>query len=178
MEVGKRIRKLRLQQKLTLQDIADTCGFTRSLLSKIENGKIAPSLGTLSKIAEALGVKSASLIEEGTYKSAIFTPKHAIEDSNMFRTDTAYAIFTFAAEHIQKKMQPFLIAAKKGEVQMHNVSHTGEEFIYVLSGDIKFRVGSLTYLLSDGDSLYFDACEQHEVMPLSEEVRYLNIFTE
>ena len=178
MEVGKRIRKLRLQQKLTLQDIADACGFTRSLLSKIENGKIAPCLGTLSKIAETLGVKSASLLEEGDYKSAIFTPKHVTQNGNMFKTDTAYAIFTFAAEHIQKKMQPFLITAKKGEVQMHNVSHAGEEFIYVLSGEMNFRVDTVTYLLSDGDSLYFDACEQHEVTPLSEEVLYLNIFTE
>ncbi len=73
-------------------------------------------------------------------------------------------------------MQPLLFVARKGEVKEHHVSHEGEEFLYVLEGEMRFQVGAVEYLLRSGDSLYFDATEEHGVMPISDEVRYIDIF--
>jgi len=57
MNPGNRIRKLRMHKSRTLQEIADTCGYIRSLLSKIKNNRVMPAIATLAPIAEALGVK-------------------------------------------------------------------------------------------------------------------------
>lgn len=73
-------------------------------------------------------------------------------------------------------MQPFLFLAEKGEVKRHEVSHEGEEFIYVISGEMKMTVGEIEYLLKAGDSLYFNSILRHCIMPISSRVTYLDIF--
>ena len=73
-------------------------------------------------------------------------------------------------------MQPFLFVAKKNEVVPHEVSHEGEEFIYVIKGQMKMQVGDVSYLLNSGDSLYFNSVLKHGIMPVSDEVVYLDIF--
>lgn len=178
MEIGLRIRKLRTQQNRTLQEIADVCGFTKSLLSKIENGVVVPPVATLSKIAKALGVKMSALIEEEGTVSGLFTASELTERMNQVKTDKGYSFFTFAGEYPNKKMQPFLFTARRREVIEHRLSHDGEEFIYMLEGEMKFKVGNVEYILKPGDSIYFDAMEEHGMLPLSEKVKYLDIFVE
>jgi quercetin dioxygenase-like cupin family protein len=73
-------------------------------------------------------------------------------------------------------MQPFLFVAKKGEVVPHQLSHEGEEFIYIIRGEMKMQVGEIEYHLKEGDSLYFDALQKHGIMPVSEIVTYLDVF--
>ena len=73
-------------------------------------------------------------------------------------------------------MQPFLFEAEKGQIQSGSMSHSGEEFIYVLQGQMRYRVGETTYTLGPGDSLYFDAEEEHDLEPLTATVRYLGLF--
>jgi transcriptional regulator with XRE-family HTH domain len=175
MNLGKRIRKLRVQQRLTLQDVGDKCGFTKGLLSKIETGKVVPPVATLVKIAQTLGIKVSTLIEDNDDAATVYTTKKEAEE-NFTRTRVGYSIFPFATNHIDKKMQPFLFVARKGEVVEHRVSHVGEEFLYVIEGEMKFKVGNIEYTLKQGDGLYFNALEEHGVMPVSEEVRYLDVF--
>jgi transcriptional regulator with XRE-family HTH domain len=164
-----------MQQNRTLQEIADKCGFTKSLLSKIETGKVVPPVATLVKVAQALGIKVSTLIENNDGAETVFTTKKDIV-GNFIKTGVGYSIFPFATDYMKKKMQPFLFIAKKGEVKEHRVSHEGEEFLYVIEGEMKFKVGNIEYTLKEGDGLYFNALEEHGVMPISEEVRYLDIF--
>ena len=178
MDIGHRIRKLRLSQKRTLQDIADGSGFTKSLLSKIENGLVMPPVATLSKIAKTLGVNVSSLLEVGKNTGAIFTPAGNITVSEEIKSVSGYSFYPFASDHLHKKMQPFIFQARLGEVVKHEVSHEGEEFLYVLEGEMKFKVGSIEYTLKAGDSLYFDSIENHGVTPVSDVVRYLDIFVD
>jgi transcriptional regulator with XRE-family HTH domain len=173
--IGRRIRQLRRQQSRTLQEIADTCGFTRSLLSKIETGKVYPPIATLVKIAGALGTTVAALVEDAQDVSAVFTAKSKA-DRGTARTEKGYFVYPFAAEYGHKKMQPFLFVAKRNEVKRHRLSHQGEEFVYVIQGEMKFRVGEVEYRMVAGDGLYFNALETHEVIPLTERVKYLDVF--
>ncbi len=85
-------------------------------------------------------------------------------------------IYPYGSEYHEKKMQPFLFVAHKGEVKQHEVSHEGEEFIYIISGQMKMQVGEVEYLLKTGDSLYFNSVQKHGIMPVSSEVIYLDIF--
>ncbi len=174
-KIGNRIKSLRVLQKRTIQDLANGSDLSKSMISKIENNKTIPSIAALIKIASSLGVSVSDILEAEETLSAEFTAASDFT-KNITRTDKGYHIFPFASKYHHKKMQPFLIKAKKGEVKEHELTHEGEEFIYVISGVLKFKVGGTTYELHEGDSLYFNALEKHGMLPASEEVVYLDIF--
>ena len=174
--LAQRIRTLRNRQNRTLDEIARACGFTKSMLSKIETGRVSPTIAALSNIAKALGVPPASLLEDGPGKRVVFQAASERSETDFTPTDKGYRFFTFAQARHEKAMQLFLFKAEKGKVQPKSLQHSGEEFVYVLKGSMKYRVGSVEYTLTPGDSLYFDAEEQHDLEPISAEVEYLGVF--
>lgn len=175
LNIGDRIKMLRITQKRTLQEIAEASDLSKSMISKIENNKSVPSVAALVKIAKALGTTISSLLEhDGWVNAMITTRKDAME--NLTTTDKGYSIYPYASEYHEKKMQPFLFVAKKDEVVPHEVSHEGEEFIYVIKGQMRMQVGDVSYKLNSGDSLYFNSVLKHGIMPVSDEVIYLDIF--
>jgi transcriptional regulator with XRE-family HTH domain len=179
MSIGNRIRMIRKEQKRTQEEIANYCGFTKSLLSKIENGQSAPPVSTLIKIAGALGVRVSDLIEEESTQTTVFNNSGQYEDrSKWIKTDKGYSFFAFASERRNKLIQPYLITAKKGEVRQHGFTHEGEEFIYMISGEMNYKVGATQYTLHAGDSIYFNSLEEHLLAPISDEVTYIAIFTQ
>lgn len=175
LNIGDRIRILRCNQKRTLQEIADSSELSRSMISKIENNKAIPSVAALIKIAQALGTNISSLLEQNNFLNAIITSRQKAEE-NLTPTDKGYLIYPYASHYHEKKMQPFLFKAKKGEVKAHEVSHEGEEFIYIIRGQMKMQIGEVEYLLKPGDSLYFNSLQKHGIMPVTDEVMYLDIF--
>lgn len=174
-KIGHRIKSIRMLQKRTIQDLANGSDLSKSMISKIENNKTIPSIAALIKIASSLGVSVSDILEAEETLSAEFTAASDFK-KNITRTDKGYHIFPFASKYHHKKMQPFLIKAKRGEVKEHQLTHEGEEFIYVISGVLRFKVSGTTYELEEGDSLYFNALEYHGMQPASEEVVYLDIF--
>lgn len=178
MDVGAQIRKIRKQQGRTIQDVADTCHLSKGLLSKIETGKVIPALATLSKISDALGVKISLLMESGAEAQAAVTPSMPAGGDAFVSTSQGYSLYGLAPHFLNKKMQPLLICSEKGEVQPHSVSHNGEEFIYVLEGQVQVHVGSLEYILTSGESIYFESVNSHGVLPVTETAMYLDIFVE
>ena len=177
VNLGVRIRKLRLQQARTLRDIADGCGFTGSLLSKIETGKTVPPVSTLLKIADTLGVKVSTLLDEAEDHGAIHNKAMQVED-RLTRTGKGSAFVAFAGERPDKAFQPFLFEVRRDEIKSQAASHRGEEFLYMLDGEMRCRVDSVEYILRPGDSLYFDSENEHDLTLLSETVRYLAVFSE
>ena len=176
--LGSRIRKLRLSQQWTLSDISKPCGFTVSLLSKIESGKISPPVATLAKIASALGTTLGGLVEERQGVATVLSLAKDRSKSGVTRTDKGYGFHLLAGERAEKIMQPFIFVAEKGKVKQGTMAHCGEEFVYVLKGRMRYRVGDTTYTLGEGDSLYFSAEEEHDLDPITSSVLYLGIFTE
>ena len=176
-EIGERIRRLRNVQGRTLQDVASASGFSRSLLSKIENGRIIPPVATLVRIASALGAHVSAFLGDQDEDDASYTTRE--ETMNGFvDTERGYSMSPLAGHLKNKKMQPFLFRVRKGEVKEHHLTHGGEELIFVISGRIKFRVGPVEYSLSEGDSLYFDPRVSHGVRADCDEALYLDIFVD
>lgn len=175
LKIGDRIRLMRLNQKRTLQEIADASELSRSMISKIETNKTIPSVAALVKVAKALGTNISNLLENDVFLNAIMTSRQKAEES-LTVTDKGYMIYPYGSEYHEKKMQPFLFVARKGEVKPHELSHDGEEFIYVISGQMKMKVGEVEYFLKAGDSLYFNSILKHGILPVSNEVTYLDIF--
>lgn len=175
LTLGDRIKLLRINQNRTLQEIADICDLSKSMISKIENNKTIPSVAALVKIAKSLGTNISSLMEQDAWLTTILTTKQKAEES-LTPTEKGYSIYPYGSAYHGKKMQPFLFVAKKDEVTPHELAHEGEEFIYVVRGQMKMKVGEVEYLLSEGDSLYFNSLQKHGIMPISDEVAYLDIF--
>lgn len=175
LNIGDRIKMLRISQKRTLQEIAEASDLSKSMISKIENNKTIPSVAALVKIAKALGSNISNLLEQDGWLNAIPTTNQKARE-NLTATDKGYSIYPYASEYHEKKMQPFLFVARKGEVTPHELSHEGEEFIYVIKGQMKMQVGEVEYSLTTGDSLYFNSVQKHGIMPVSDEVMYLDIF--
>jgi quercetin dioxygenase-like cupin family protein len=96
----------------------------------------------------------------------------------MISTNKGYSFYTFATEWKDKLMQPFLFHAHKNEIKQHAFSHTGHEFIYMLEGEMKYKVGEGEYTLTPGDSVYFNSLEEHALIPITDEVKYLAVFAD
>ena len=176
-QLGLRIRRVRRRLGWTLQDVADRCGCTRSLLSKIENSHTVPPVATLMKIGEALGVSASSLLEDES-EPAVVLVRGGDAESKMIASDKGYDFAMLASGRSRKLMQPVLFEARAGEVVPQPLKHAGEEFVYVIDGRMRYRVGSTEYTLGRGDGLYFDAEQPHELTPLTKVVRFLAVFTE
>ena len=178
MEIGMRIRKIRLQQGRTIQEIADISHYSKAMISKIETGKTVPALATLSKIAKALGVKVSILLEDGEDNEVAYTS--CVYDLPDLFTETSkgYGIFAFAPQFLDKKIQPVMVRSKKGEVRAHRVSHEGEEFIYILKGEVQIHIANQLYNLKEGESVYFESVNEHGVVPLTDVAYYLDILGE
>lgn len=177
LKFGKKIRFIRNQQNRTLEEVASSCGFSKSLLSKIENGVTIPPIATLMKIAETLGVSVSDILEDNKENGTVYTPASAYADpEKLVKTEKGYSFYAFAAARQDKIMQPYYFTARKNEVDQQVLAHKGEEFIYVLEGKMKYQVGNTEYTLESGDSVYFSSLEEHVLAPLTEEVQYLAIF--
>ena len=178
MKIGPQIRKNRVTQHVTLEDLAKRCDVTKSMLSKIETAKSMPTVAMLSTIAEALGMTVSALVDDSPLKTTtVMTPAANVAGNKMTGTAKGYRYFMFAQGLHRKIMDPFLFVLKKGQIRRGRVSHDGEEFVYVLKGKVLYRVGGDEFTLGPGDSLYFCSADEHDFEPLTEEVQYLGIMT-
>jgi transcriptional regulator with XRE-family HTH domain len=175
MQIGDRIKSLRIHQKRTLQEIADSSDLSKSMISKIENNKTVPSIAALVKIAKTLGTNISNLLEQESWARTVYTTQEEAQRS-LTRTEKGYSVFPYAAGFHEKKMQPFLFTARKGEVVPHRLSHEGEEYVFIIDGEMEMTVGEIAYILKKGDSLYFSSLQKHGIMPITDIVIYLDIF--
>ena len=177
VSVGAHIRTLRRLQEKTLQNVADTCGFTKSLLSKIESGKIIPPVGTLVKIAKALNTTISALLAEGNGNECVFTSADDVHNA-LVKTENGDGIMPLAVEFKLKAMQPFIYFVKREDIGNKVFSHNGQEFMYIIEGKMQFQVGNKTYLMNSGDSIYFSATNDHRIVAvLTRNIRYIAVYS-
>lgn len=175
--ISQRIKDLRKQRKLTLSDLSKNTGFSKGLLSKIENNRVSPPIATLSTISKALGVKIGYFFkEDGSDKVNIFTKKGkgipVVQDGTKF----GYAYEALALDRVDKLMEPFLLSVEHGD-EAEFFQHKGDEFIYMVQGKMRFEIGSESYILEEGDSLYFDASVFHKPIVLNKgKAKFIAVF--
>jgi len=174
--IGARVKKIRVKKDMTQQHVADLCGLSKGMISKIECGKVMPTIATLTKIAHALQVKVSLLMEDGSERIPA-CQSTSISPMRFTATDVGYRFFSLAAEYGDKSIQPLIFYASNTEVNSHRVSHEGEECIFIIEGEMVFNINESSYFLKQGDFLYFDGRQPHGIEKVEHEVRYLNIFT-
>ncbi len=167
--LGAKIRKLRQRRSLTLQDLSDLSGLSKSLLSQIENDASIPPIPTLVRIARALGVGIAgffrqessgeriSLVRKHDRRKAGLGPHHRPEKLGYRYIPLAHPL---AVQH----MEPFWVHFEaRAESTGAFFQHPGEEFIYIQEGRLEFRAGDQSIIMEQGDSLYFESSIPHMV---------------
>ena len=149
---------------LTLEQLAAETGFTKGYLSKIENSKKVPPIGTLARIARALKTEITELLHDDARGSGrTFCVVRAGERRPVVRGGTAfgYDYVSLAYSRSHKKMEPFLFTFPSEIDKYVFFEHEGEEFIFILSGRVEWQAGSEKVILAPGDAVYFDARLPH-----------------
>lgn len=158
MDIGKRIRQLRIQNGLTLEELASRTELTKGFLSQLERNLASPSIQTLEDITEALGTTMATFFADDTAEQVVFTPEDAFVDER--DNETVHWIVPNAQKN---EMEPILVELKPGSSSSVIDPHNGEEFGYVLSGRIVLHRenGKKGYALRKGDNFYISGKEAH-----------------
>ena len=172
--VGEHVRAFRETMGMTVQQFAERTGFSAALLAQIENRMTSPSLGTLVKIANTFGTTVSSFI--GGKEEREFSIVRKEDRTTVSRVGlkdggkSSYTYESLGAGKAGRKMEPFLVRLQPlSESHPARSSHDGEEFLYVLSGKVTLCLGSLSDVLEEGDSVYYNSTIPHHVHSADEQ---------
>ncbi len=162
-EIGTEVRRLRKTLDLTVSELGAASGISTGMLSKIENGSISPSLATLSSIAKALNVPISRLFHETDEQRDCSFVKAGRGVRIERRGTKAGHLYDLLGHSLGGDVivEPYLITLKEDAVPYTDFRHAGVEFIYMLSGKVRYRHADRSYLMEPGDALFFDAAGRH-----------------
>ena len=153
------LRELREARGISMRALATKSGLSANALSMIERGKTSPSVSTLYKLADALGVSITAFFgTESEKKQIVF-----IKSDERTRMSFTRGVFeALGGEHFTGRVEPFMLTLESGVASgSHNIVHTGHEFVFCLRGQLEYYVEKQLFELSAGDSLLFASKLRH-----------------
>ncbi|WP_041435362.1 helix-turn-helix domain-containing protein [Thermodesulfatator indicus] len=156
MKIGEKIRKLRIANDLTQEELASRAGLTKGYISQLERDLTYPSIVTLKDILDVLGTDLATFFKEETAERVVFRK----EDRQKIEGSGIEFLIPGSG---QKTMEPVLVTLKPGEKTTPDAPHEGEEFGFVLKGVVKLWIGARAEKLRQGECFYFRADKRHFV---------------
>jgi len=153
-----RARRIREDLGLTLANVAEQAHISPGMLSRLETGRVSPSLETIVALAEVLGVRPALLLQEvgDEEGDAQHVPDGQGLEVVRRGTKRGHTYHLLAAQRGPRKVfEPFLVTLTDKSEIFPGFQHAGTEFIHILSGEIRYRHGKESFLLKEGDSLTF-----------------------
>jgi transcriptional regulator with XRE-family HTH domain len=168
IRVGERIKAIRQERGLSLKGLADLTGFSMALLSQIENHLISPSLGSIITIARALSLPLGHFFGKESEHPYSIVRKDERKKVSRFasKEGVKYGYFyeSLGYDKKNRRMEPFLVTLEPATIKTETLStHEGEEFIYVLKGEMEVILGNHADVLHAGDSIYYDSTIPHRV---------------
>ena len=161
--LGPRIRRARRERGLSLAQLSALSGFSPSFLSLVERNRTSPSLTSLTKLADALNISASSLLPPAPANGALV--HRATDTSHGVILGEPKVIYrTLSAAKPTLQLEPMLVVHQPlapGEPEPEPFSHRGEEFCYVLEGQLIFRVEAQEFLLQPGDSIHVESSSLH-----------------
>jgi len=163
IKIAKKIRQLRLQQRMTQDGLASKAGCSKAFISKIETHITSPSIASLSKIAMALRVSISTLLDENREENQDLILVRRGQRKKIVGpgSNIGFSYESLAYRKKRKIMEPFIIKYPPGSHVQKLFEHEGEEMVYILKGKIRLIYGSKTYLLKEGDTVYFNPTIPH-----------------
>ena len=165
-EVGQRIKNIRKEKGLSLKELSKLTGFEVEMLEQIENDEIQPQLGTVIKLSKALDSAFGRIISgvgDRLYSVTHRNDRKIVSRSTSHRGERkAYTYMSLAPEVRGRHMEALLVQLEEDPEEEISV-HEGEEFIFVLDGVVKMRIGDDAFELEPGDSVYYLSTTPHHI---------------
>lgn len=160
MEIGEKLRELRIQRGLTQEEMADRCELSKGFISQVERELASPSIATLKDMLECLGVTLQSFFSDKGNEKIVFTPQDMFEKAD----EEAGRKITWLVPDAQKNsMEPILLELAPGSRSQVLPPLESEEFGYVLRGQITLVVGKRSYIVRKGSSFCLHPSETHSI---------------
>ncbi len=150
MDIGAKIRRLRITNQLTLEELANRSELTKGFLSQVERNLTSPSIASLEDILEALGTNLGEFFKDDEEDQIVFTA------ADYFINEQEGYDISFIVPNAQKnKMEPIVISLDPGGQSQTCGPFEAEEFGYVLAGKVELHYGSRVYTVRKGQTFYF-----------------------
>jgi transcriptional regulator with XRE-family HTH domain len=160
VNIGERLRALREERNISMRSLATRSGLSANALSMIERGKASPSVSTLYKLAEALGISITTFFSsDAERKQVVF-----LKSDRRTRISFTRGIFEgLGGEQFVGRVEPFMLTLENSANSgPRSMTHTGHEFVFCLRGELEYQVERQVYRLESGDSLLFAAHLKHK----------------
>ncbi len=175
LAIGGKVRRIRREKNMTIQQLAEKAGLSKGLISQIENDQVSPPISTLLKIAAGLHTEISYCFQDQTSDRRVtvvrraerlVSPRRQVQG----RATLGYTYESLAHKKKFKHMEPFLVTFEVKEAEeVLRFNHPGEEFVFVLGGTLEFSTPEETLVLESGDSLYFESELLHGFRGLGDE---------
>ncbi len=158
MDIGAKIKEIRLQRGLTQEELASRCELTKGYISQLENDVASPSIATLMDILNVLGITLHEFFTEDKEEKIVFS------SDDFFESEHGEGKSIWLIPNSQKnEMEPIILILKAGassEVRLHL---EGEEFGYILEGRVCIEYGKYKQIAKKGDAFYIDGKREHRI---------------
>jgi transcriptional regulator with XRE-family HTH domain len=164
--LGDRIRRVREMRGLTTKDLSSRTGIDIDTLERTESGEMIPALGQLARLGKALDMKMGYFISPGIEKFMTVVRKDERRPISRYGETKSmrygYSYESLAPEKADRLMEPFIVTLVPTDTEELS-THAGQEFLYVLEGEMKVQVGDRVDFLKPGDAVYYDSNQPHFV---------------
>ena len=159
VNIGERLRELREARNISMRALATRSGLSANALSMIERGKASPSVSTLYKLADALGLSITMFFGSDAQRQQVVF----LKSEERTRMSFTRGVFEgLGGEQFVGRVEPFMLTLESNANSgPRTMTHTGHEFVFCLRGDLEYQVERRVYQLSAGDSLLFAAHLKH-----------------
>ena len=158
MEIGGKIKERRTLLMLTQQELADRCELTKGYISQLENDKVSPSIETLENILEVLGISFQDFFTDSKDPQIIYNA-----DEQYVKEFDGYIQTWLVPTSQQHQLEPILVEIEPESETFHDYPHDGEEFGYVIEGEIVVVYGNTNKVCKKNESFYFVTDKEHYI---------------
>ncbi len=179
--IGGRIKKIREEKGISLEALSKMTGFDREILSRIEKNETQPQLGTVIKLSKALDSAFSRLISDAGDKLYSVTRKDdrkPVQRSTSQKGKKELYIYKSLAPEVKGRHMEALIVQLTENLDEEASVHAGEEFIFVLDGDVSMKIGEDRFDLEPGDSIYYLSTTPHWITAKKDKATILAVLYE
>lgn len=160
MEIGEKIKRLRIKNNLTQEELADRSELSKGFISQIERDLASPSIATLCDLLQCLGTDLKDFFNDALDEDVVFSKEDVFVKENR---DLSHIINWIVPNSQKNAMEPIILELLEGGKSVEDIPHDGEEFGYVLSGRILLHIGEKIYKAKKNESFYFKPNRVHYI---------------
>ena len=157
-DIGIKIKRLRTLCQLTQEELADRCELTKGYISQLENNLTSPSISTLTDILNALGTNLKDFFDDDEDEKIVFT-----NDDYFVKENTDHTMTWLVPNSQKNEMEPVIVSLNPNSSMTVDMPHEGQEFGYVLEGEIVVVVGSNSFVCKKGETFYYTTDKNHYI---------------